>query len=259
MSAYLSSQTTIETAAFISSCVNKSRQDYAAFELAFDVAAYSDSAYKNLHIVFPETLVRAVAKRKAEFLAGRYAALHCFKQLVLEDKCTSAFFGKDFDLKIGPHRSPSWPTGLVGSITHTNGIASALVASKDHYVGVGVDIESWLSQESAEQIRASVLTGNDYSQFNPQKLLSGEICEAHLLTLIFSAKETLFKALYPSVGHYFDFKDAELTELDYTRQYLRLRLLKSLGAKPWLQKHTEHKVAFLRRSHSVLTYLLVAL
>ena len=34
------------------------------------------------------------------------------------------------------------------------------------------------------------------------------------LTLIFSAKESLFKALYPAVGRYFDFLDIRLSSIN---------------------------------------------
>ncbi|MGL6523541.1 4'-phosphopantetheinyl transferase superfamily protein, partial [Aeromonas dhakensis] len=49
---------------------------------------------------------------------------------------------------------------------------------------------------------------------------------AEALTLIFSAKESLFKALYPRVGRYFDFLDARW--LAMTEQTLTLELVDSL-------------------------------
>lgn len=49
------------------------------------------------------------------------------------------------------------------------------------------------------------------------------------LTLVFSAKESLFKALHPVVGQYFDFLDAQLVAIDLQRQCLQLQLLKNLA------------------------------
>ena len=85
----------------------------------------------------------------------------------------------------------------------------------------------------------------------------GRISIQNALTLIFSAKESLFKALYPSVGYYFDFKDAEITEVNYTQTFLKFRLLKSLGARSWLQKNAEHEVEFFLRDDSVYTRVLI--
>ncbi|SUI55146.1 Uncharacterised protein [Serratia marcescens] len=49
-----------------------------------------------------------------------------------------------------------------------------------------------------------------------------------LLTLTFSAKESLFKALYPQVRCYFDFLDARMVAVDTQRQTFVLALLKTL-------------------------------
>ena len=49
-----------------------------------------------------------------------------------------------------------------------------------------------------------------------------------LLTLTFSAKESLFKALYPQVRCYFDFLDARMVAVDMQRQTFVLALLKTL-------------------------------
>lgn len=243
---------------FITSLIDKSMQYYTAFELVFDVTAYNDQHYKNLGITFPEKITTAVIKRKAEFLAGRYAARQCFEKLQVVKKSLACLpFGEDFNLQIGKHRSPLWPQGFIGSITHTNSRACALVVSADNYQGVGIDIENWIPHNTYEQISSLILVGNDGSLFKSKASNTDEISHQNLLTLIFSAKESLFKALYPSVGHYFDFKDAEVIQVDYKQQCLLLRLLKSLGKKPWLQKYTEHKVHFLLGDDYVYTCVLV--
>lgn len=245
--------------AFITRFLDQSAKDYAAVELAFDVTSYNDSEYKNLGIFFPEVIAKSVIKRKAEFLAGRYAALQCFKKLRTVINMHEHFsFADNFDLQIGMHRYPLWPQKFIGSISHTNSSACALVTSIDNYQGVGIDIEDWLPSSSYNQIAPLVLAGNDYSivrNFSHVKHLSFQ----RILTLIFSAKESLFKALYPSVGHYFDFKDAEVTKFDCKQGFLWIRLLKSLGAQPWLHKYAEHKVQFFLRKDNVYTYVLLEL
>ncbi|MCW2482005.1 4'-phosphopantetheinyl transferase family protein, partial [Candidatus Symbiopectobacterium sp. NZEC135] len=52
-------------------------------------------------------------------------------------------------------------------------------------------------------------------------------CQA--VTLSFSAKESLFKAIYPSVQHYFDFLDAQITVLNQAQQVFELQLQTTLA------------------------------
>jgi 4'-phosphopantetheinyl transferase EntD len=50
-------------------------------------------------------------------------------------------------------------------------------------------------------------------------------------TLAFSAKESLFKALYPSVGDYFDFSSAKITNICCSTNSFSMTLLKDLSKK----------------------------
>src|SRR5205814_2684364 len=71
----------------------------------------------------PPILIQAVPKRRAEFFAGRLCAM-----LAIEELC-----GMAHAVPVKPDRSPSWPEGLLGSITHTDHRALAVVASKASY------------------------------------------------------------------------------------------------------------------------------
>ncbi len=48
------------------------------------------------------------------------------------------------------------------------------------------------------------------------------------LTLVFSAKESAFKCLFPQVQRYFDFRDAAIVSADPTRAEFVLQLLVTL-------------------------------
>jgi len=50
-----------------------------------------------------------------------------------------------------------------------------------------------------------------------------------MLTLAFSAKESLFKDIYPQVGHYFDFDAAQLVSLHWPSGRLILKVTKNLS------------------------------
>ena len=71
-----------------------------------------------------------------------------------------------------------------------------------------------------------------------------------LIALMFSAKESLFKALYPQVGVYFDYLDAEIVQVD--SGYVELRLLKALNNT--FSKGDSFRIAFLFQDRHVLTW-----
>jgi 4'-phosphopantetheinyl transferase EntD len=72
------------------------------------------------------------------------------------------------------------------------------------------------------------------------------------LTLIFSAKESLFKALYPTVHRYFDFIDAEVATLDLHAASLTLCLNTSLSERHL--RGTCYPVYFSWHEDRVLTH-----
>ncbi len=73
----------------------------------------------------------AAPKRRREFAAGRACAHAALAQIGRDQ----APLGRD------EKGRPLWPAGLVGSITHTEGYAAALVARAGDFRGVGLDAE----------------------------------------------------------------------------------------------------------------------
>ncbi|GAB6041850.1 4'-phosphopantetheinyl transferase superfamily protein [Endothiovibrio diazotrophicus] len=184
-------------------------------EAAFDRHAFSDAEFKRHSVALPDSVAGAVAKRKAEFLAGRLCAR---RALVL-----SGF--EETAVAVGEGRAPRWPAGAVGSITHTEGVAAAVVARGDAFAGLGIDYERVVPPQTADEVAAMILTVGD-RRFPPA--LPGWSAE-RFFTTIFSLKESLFKALYPRVGRFFDFQAAELCAL--AEEEAVLRLLEPLSAE----------------------------
>lgn len=153
----------------------------------------------------------AVAKRKAEFLAGRYLA-----------GCLLDSNGLPGSLATGVHRQPLWPEGWVGSITHARDAAAVIIAQESRVSALGIDLEHWLSDRLAEDIRASIVSHEELLA-----LAAWPLFEA--LTLAFSAKESVFKALYPKVGRYFDFSAARIVALDTRRSVLSVEICEPLS------------------------------
>lgn len=161
-----------------------------------------------------ERLCGAVTRRRAEHLAGRMAACEAL-----------SFQGiKDFVPGIGLHRAPCWPPGFTGSITHTGNVALATVIQEreGELCGVGIDTEVIMNAYDAQNIAEGVVNPAE------RELLHGcGLPFPTALTLSFSAKESLFKALYRHVGRYFDFSAAEVIKI--AEPQIALRLVSPLG------------------------------
>ncbi|WP_455883578.1 4'-phosphopantetheinyl transferase family protein [Pseudomonas putida] len=182
----------------------------------FDPGLLADGDFQRSAVPPPPSIQRSVAKRQAEFLAGRLcarAALHQLDQL----DCIPA---------IGEDRAPVWPAHISGSITHSTGRAAAIVGHKAQWRGLGMDLENLLSLERAERLAGEILTADELQRMValPREHI------ALLVTLTFSAKESLFKALYPIVQKRFYFEHAEVVEWTEAGD-IRLRLLTDLSAE----------------------------
>jgi len=204
----------------------------------YDKERYVDDLFAEFDIVCPKHLNNAVTKRKAEYLAGRYCASLALKN----------FGVTNFDIKIGKHRDPIWPEHLRGSITHTESRAYVVVAPNDvcHYLGI--DYEKLMMANTAENIRSMIINDDEF------EYLKHSFSDVPLaLTLAFSAKESLFKALYPYVGRYFDFSAASIVKVSLEKQRFELRLNENLS-KSLKKNRCFHGVFFIEPAH-VLTLI----
>ncbi|WDU63449.1 4'-phosphopantetheinyl transferase superfamily protein [Pseudomonas poae] len=182
----------------------------------FDPSLLAAGDFQRSAVPPPPSIQRSVAKRQAEFLAGRLCARAALQQLDHLD-CIPA---------IGEDRAPVWPAHISGSITHSTGHAAAIVGHKAQWRGLGMDLENVLSLERAERLAGEILTADELQR------MAALPREQHalLVTLTFSAKESLFKALYPIVHKRFYFEHAELVEWSDAGA-VRLRLLTDLSSE----------------------------
>ncbi|CNK67264.1 4'-phosphopantetheinyl transferase family protein [Yersinia proxima] len=190
----------------------------------FDVNEYRDELFAVYGIAFPGSLQKAVAKRRAEYLAGRFVARQVLNMLEV----------RDYPLANGIDRAPLWPTGLIGSISHNNqrALCTAQIitpageptdaSSRRH--GLGLDIESIIADERAANLWPGILSEEEHHCFQ-----NGPLPFNQLLTLAFSAKESLFKAVYPQLGRYFDFLEAKLLSYSLDTGRFELQLLRKLS------------------------------
>lgn len=182
----------------------------------FNSSKLTGDDFRRSAIEPPTTIQRSVAKRQAEFLAGRICARAALQQLE----------GLNVVPAIGDDRAPVWPAHISGSITHSTGRAAAIVARKSHWRGLGMDLENLLDPERAERLAGEILTPAEL-----QRMAAGRHDQlALLVTLTFSVKESLFKALYPIVQQRFYFEHAEVLEWNEAGT-VRLRLLTDLSSE----------------------------
>ena len=182
----------------------------------FDPSLLTLDDFRCSQIEPPPSIQRSVAKRQAEFLAGRLCARAALQQLHGLDCCPA----------IGEDRAPVWPSGISGSITHSTGHAAAIVAQTTDWRGLGMDLENLLNAERAERLAGEILTPAEL-----KRMTAGRHEQLALwVTLTFSVKESLFKALYPIVQQRFYFEHAEVLEWTELGQ-VRLRLLTDLSGE----------------------------
>jgi len=178
---------------------------------AFDPARLASDDFQRAAIEQTPTLQRSVAKRQAEYLAGRSCARAALQRLD----------GRHYVPATGDDRAPIWPADIAGSITHGKGWAAAVVAHKTDCVGLGLDQENLLDEERAARLAGEILTADELQRLDPAR-------QALAVTLTFSLKESLFKALYPLVRKRFYFEHAEVLEWSDDGA-ARLRLLVDLS------------------------------
>lgn len=183
---------------------------------AFDPKQLADGDFQRCLIEPPASIQRSVAKRQTEYLAGRLCAREAMRRL--DGRIQVPLIGED--------RAPIWPEDICGSITHSTGWAAAIVANKQHWRGLGMDIENLLAHDRAARLAAEIMLPDELERMAAQP----EHQIAHCVTLTFSLKESLFKALYPLVLKRFYFHDAEL--LDWSDEGVaRMRLKIDLSAE----------------------------
>ena len=175
------------------------RRDAQLVEACFDFGSLRLEDPLLSQIAIPIPLQRAVRKRKLDFLAGRLCALAALAELLdlNNDEKNATYIG------IGEKRQPLWPQGVVGSITHSQGRARAIVGRQETYRALGCDIEHLIDSD-LEGISKQICQAKEWQELVDHSRLSKKA----LLTLVFSAKETLFKTLYPLVHEYFGFHKA---------------------------------------------------
>jgi len=146
--------------------------------------------------LFPEeeiALGQAVEKRRREFTTARM--------------CARAALGKlgfpAMPILTGERGAPQWPAGVVGSITHCAGYRACAVARSSEIVTVGIDAERNIPLPDG--LLGDIARPEELPWLRRLEL---ELPEVHWDRLLFSAKESVYKAWFPLAKRWLGFEDA---------------------------------------------------
>ena len=148
--------------------------------------------------LYPEELVaveRAVPKRVAEYAAGRRCARAALAQLGVA-ACA---------LPSRSDRTPQWPEGYTGSISHTATRCVAVAVRLDTVASVGIDVEPALLADAA--LYPFICRADQLAELAART----ELPLPAWMALVFSAKEAFYKAYYPLMQRFLEFDEVRVT------------------------------------------------
>ena len=150
-------------------------------------------------VLFPEEealLVRAVEKRRREFTTARDCARRALATLGVPPA----------PILPGERGAPQWPPGIVGSITHCAGYRGVAVAHAGDVLAVGIDAEP--NDVLPGGVLGAVSAPGERARLRDLSTATPGTCWDRLL---FSAKESVYKAWFPLTKRWLGFEDAEIT------------------------------------------------
>ncbi len=146
--------------------------------------------------LFPEEaalIARAVDTRVREFTAARLCAHAALQRLGVPPQ----------PILRGAEREPLWPEGVVGSITHCTGYRAACVALRRDVASIGIDAELHAALPPGVVDQVATAPERAWLDEAPPGL--------HWDRILFSAKESLYKAWYPLARRWLGFEEAVVT------------------------------------------------
>jgi 4'-phosphopantetheinyl transferase EntD len=150
-------------------------------------------------VLYPEEaaiVARAVDERRREFTTGRSCARRALLGLGVAPG----------PILVGERGAPQWPPGVAGSITHCAGYRAAAVARAGDFAAIGVDAEP---EETLPDGMLGVMSRPaERDQLQDLSRAMPGTCWDRVL---FSAKESVYKAWFPLTGRWLGFDEAGIT------------------------------------------------
>ncbi len=137
---------------------------------------------------------KAVLKRQQEFAAGRACA-----------RCALSELGQANSLILAAiDRQPIWPQDCIGSITHSGAFCAAVVAKRQAFIALGIDTET--VADVRPDLWPTICTVEELLWLRKVPDRSRNLAAS----LVFCAKEALYKCQYPLTLEWLDFHDLEI-------------------------------------------------
>ncbi len=154
------------------------------------VEMYGDDPSANLLDGEAVQIDGAINSRVREFTTGRACGRQALRKLGLPSA----------PILRGSNRQPLWPSGVVGSITHCKGYRAAAVARQANMLTVAIDAE--IHDELPPGVLKQVCRDEEL------EWLTDAPNEIHWDRIMFSAKESVYKAWFPLTGRWLGFEEA---------------------------------------------------
>lgn len=148
--------------------------------------------------LFPEeteAVARAVDKRRREFTTARACARRALERLGVGP----------VPVPRGADGAPQWPDGIAGSITHCAGYRACAVVRTRDVASLGIDAEP--NEPTPRGVLGAVSDAGERDHLSG--LPAGDL-GIRWDRLLFSAKESVYKAWYPLTGRWLGFEDARI-------------------------------------------------
>ncbi|NEB13925.1 4'-phosphopantetheinyl transferase superfamily protein [Streptomyces coelicoflavus] len=163
--------------------------------VAVEACGHDDAGHLPLYPEEEAIVARAVAKRRREFTVVRSCARRAMEKLGVPPQPVLS----------GERGAPRWPAGLAGSMTHCDGYCAAALVRLTDLASLGIDAEpdGPLPDGVLEFVALPAETAR-------LRRLDEARPGIHWERLLFSAKESVYKAWYPLTGRWLDFTEADI-------------------------------------------------
>lgn len=148
--------------------------------------------------LYPEeraVVARAVEKRRREFSAVRGCARRAMMTLGVPPA----------PVLPGERGAPRWPRGVLGSMTHCDGYRAAALVRAADLASLGIDAEP--HGPLPDGVLSSVALPVEHRRLT---LLGALRPAVHWDRLLYSAKESVYKAWFPLTGRWLGFEEADI-------------------------------------------------
>lgn len=191
-----------------------SRHSYLGIDILIGLYNFTCFDIKYLNVDMPNRFDRVTRKRRTEFAVGRF----------LSTRLLEGYGVKTRAIAVGKGGEPIWPDDFIGSISHSEGITICCVLKLSEFQYIGIDVELALNRKEYLNIANEVLRVEEFKFFE-QCSKPNEI----ITTIIFSAKEALFKAIYRDINQNLTFSMFEVIAWNEINQTLVLKLTRHLA------------------------------